>query len=191
MSVKTLTRRRNIAPAAPQSPGLLSKIGSTLSGLASSAGSFLSRLLPSAQSSPSRPSNVYTAKATSGELGYGDLMPMVYHEPKAGQSHYMPPAETDLASKVSGYLARSGHDVSPTSVANILGKLKIPALGALGVAAVAGLVLGAMKLYQKHKESQAPAPSSAPSEQSTEQPAGSGYYRKKHKKRSGAGVISA
>jgi len=192
--VKTMVRRRiigqpQIVQPAPQ-PGLLSKLSEALSNPAPSAPNLLSRLATPSPT-PSRAPGVFTAKATGHELGYGDLRPMVYREPKIGQSHYLPPAPDDLASKVSGFLASKGTDVSPSRVSDILSKLKIPALGALGVAAVAGLVIGAMKLYDKFKQdkekkAEHPAPEMNASEQP---PAGSGYRRRGH--RSGRGLVSA
>jgi len=141
---------------------LLSRIGSTLSSIGSS---FLSKIGESNKPSSSLltrqlPKNVVTMKANSQSLGFGDLAPQVYHEPsKPGEYHYVsssaPIERADsLAIDVSKYLSSHGTPVSTSKVMEVLGKLKVPALGALGVAAVAGLVLGAMKLYDKFKQNQ-------------------------------------
>ena len=165
----------------------LSNLGSMLKSVAGRAGSWLSGIIPGATPSPSPIQSLYNrpshGKASGDELGYGSFRPQIYREPAMGESHYVPHGTNDIAaadlpdisSKVARYLNKSGHNIDSGKVMEILGKLKIPALGMLGVAAVAGLVLGAMKLYQKFKPKE------------VESQSGNGMRRRRH----GAGVISA
>jgi len=146
---KILMRRQQTSPQ-PSFLSNLASAGHRLSGV-------LSRLSSPAPQQFTMPHNLSSeshGKATSDDLGYGSLMPQVYKENngkfsgfKAEEEPIVVGENSSAADKIASFLQARGSEISPSTVSKTLSSLKAPLLGALGTAAVAGLVYAAKKLY--------------------------------------------